>query len=105
MKPEHRLAADRTDHRYPSDLSDAEWLIVEPIAPAKRGGRLRSVNVREMSNLRFCPHAGSSRTFARISCNRRLARDFERYATTVAAFVRLAMIRIMLRRLAASLSS
>src|SRR6185503_18609671 len=30
-----------------------------------------------------------------------LARDFERYATTVAAFVRLAMIRIMLRRLAA----
>ena len=45
------------------------------------------------------------RTFARISRNRRLARDFERYATTVAAFVRLAMIRIMLRRLAASLSS
>jgi len=29
----------------------------------------------------------------------------ERYATTVAAFVRLAMIRIMLRRLAASHSS
>jgi hypothetical protein len=26
-------------------------------------------------------------------------RDFERYATTVAAFVRLAMIRLMLRRL------
>jgi transposase len=37
-----------------------------------------------------------------ISRNRRLARDFERYATTVAAFVRLAMIRIMLRRLAAA---
>ena len=30
---------------------------------------------------------------------RTLARDFERYATTVAAFVRLAMIRIMLKRL------
>ena len=28
-----------------------------------------------------------------------LARDFERYATTVAAFVRLAMIRLMLKRL------
>ena len=41
------------------------------------------------------------RTFAWISRNRRLARDFERYARTVAAFVRLAMIRIMLRRLAA----
>ena len=45
------------------------------------------------------------RTFAWISRNRRLARDFERYATTVAAFIRLAMIRIMLRRLAASHSS
>lgn len=40
------------------------------------------------------------RTLAWISRNRRLARDFERYATTVAAFVRLAMIRIMLKRLA-----
>ena len=39
------------------------------------------------------------RTFAWISRNRRLMRDFERYATTVAAFVRLAMIRLMLRRL------
>src|SRR5262245_39350832 len=45
------------------------------------------------------------RTFAWISRNRRLARDFERYAITVAAFVRLAMIRIMLRRLAANASS
>ena len=44
------------------------------------------------------------RTFAWISRNRRLAQDFERYATTVAAFIRLAMIRIMLRRLAANTS-
>ena len=44
------------------------------------------------------------RTFAWISRNRRLARDFERYATTVVAFVRLAMIRIMLRRLATASS-
>ena len=36
---------------------------------------------------------------AKASRNRRLARDFERYARTVAAFIRLAMIRIMLRRL------
>jgi len=40
------------------------------------------------------------RTFAWISRCRRLSRDFERYARTVAAFIRLAMIRIMLRRLA-----
>ena len=39
------------------------------------------------------------RTLAWISRNRRLARDFERYARTVAAFVRLAIIRIMLKRL------
>lgn len=42
------------------------------------------------------------RTLAWISRNRRLARDFERYARTAAAFVRLAMIRIMLRRLTRS---
>ena len=33
------------------------------------------------------------------------ARDFERYARTVAAFIRLAMIRIMLKQLVASPSS
>ena len=42
------------------------------------------------------------RTIAWISRFRRLARDFERYARTVAAFIRLAMIRIMLRRLTRS---
>jgi len=44
-------------------------------------------------------------TFAWLSRNRRLARDFERYPATVTAFVRLAMIRIMLRRLATYASS
>jgi len=42
------------------------------------------------------------RTIAWISRFRRLARDFERYARTVAAFIRLAMVRIMLRRLTRS---
>jgi len=40
------------------------------------------------------------RTLAWISLNRRLMRDFERYARTAVAFVRLAMIKIMIRRLA-----
>jgi hypothetical protein len=31
--------------------------------------------------------------------------DFERYATTVAAFIRLVLIRIMLKRLTATASS
>jgi len=42
--------------------------------------------------------------FAWISRNHRPARDFERYAMTAAAFIRLAMIRIMLRRPAANFS-
>ena len=40
------------------------------------------------------------RTLAWISRCRRLARDYERHARKAAAFVRLAMIRLMLRRLA-----
>lgn len=40
------------------------------------------------------------RTNAWISLNRRLMRDFERYARTVVGFIKLAMIKIMLRRLA-----
>jgi transposase len=41
----------------------------------------------------------AERTLAWTGRNRRLARDFARHARTVAAFVRLATIRIMLRRL------
>ena len=50
-KPEYRAAADRRGLRYPSDLTDAEWAMVAPlIPPAKRGGRPRTVNVREVLN-------------------------------------------------------
>src|SRR5450631_1902201 len=53
-KPEHRLTADRRSLRYPSDLSDAEWALVAPmIPPARRGGRRRSVDVREVLNAIF----------------------------------------------------
>lgn len=52
--PEHRRAAERRGLRYPSDLTDAEWALVEPsIQPAKRGGRPRDVNVREALNAIF----------------------------------------------------
>ena len=40
------------------------------------------------------------RTIGWISSNRRLVRDFERHGGIAAAFVRMTMIRIMLRRLA-----
>src|SRR6201984_713627 len=53
-KPEHRRAADRRGLRYPSDLTEAEWTLVAPaIPPAKRGGRRREVNVREVLNAIF----------------------------------------------------
>ena len=42
------------------------------------------------------------RTLAWISRCRRLVRDYERHARKAAAFGRLAMIRLMLRRLATS---
>jgi len=52
--PEHRLAADRSGLRYPSDLDDADWALIAPlIPPARRGGRRRSVNVREVINAIF----------------------------------------------------
>jgi transposase len=48
---EHRHAAERKGLRYPSDLTDAEWALVKPlIPPAKRGGRPRTIDVREVLN-------------------------------------------------------
>lgn len=53
-KAEHRQAADRRGLRYASDLSEAEWALVAPmIPPAKRGGRRREVDVREILNAIF----------------------------------------------------
>jgi transposase len=47
----NRARYDRSSLRYPSDLTDAEWLLVEPcIAPGKRGGDKRTVNLREIVN-------------------------------------------------------
>ena len=48
---ENRKRYDRSQLRYPSDLTDEEWQLIEPlIPPAKRGGRKREVNVREVMN-------------------------------------------------------
>jgi transposase len=53
-RPEHRRAAERCGLRYPSDLTDAEWALIElTIPPAKRGGRRREVYVREVVNAIF----------------------------------------------------
>ena len=48
---ENRGRYDRSKLRYPSDLTDEEWAIVEPlIPPAKRGGGKRTVDMREVIN-------------------------------------------------------
>jgi transposase len=48
---EQRQAHDRAGLRYPSDLTEAEWALVAPfVPPAKRGGRKRTVDVREVLN-------------------------------------------------------
>lgn len=53
-KAEHRRAASVVGRRYPSDLTDAEWSLVKPlIAPARRGGRRREVDEREVLNAIF----------------------------------------------------
>lgn len=45
------------------------------------------------------------RTLAWITANRRMARDFERHAETAAAFINIAMIKLMTRRLARFVNS
>ena len=48
---ENRIKYNRDKLRYPSDLTDAEWLHIEPlIPPAKHGGRKRTVDPREIVN-------------------------------------------------------
>ena len=48
---ENRPRYNRDRLRYPSDLTDDEWALIEPqIPPAKRGGRRREVDVREAVN-------------------------------------------------------
>jgi putative transposase len=48
---ENRAKYNRDKLRYPSDVTDEEWAHVEPlIPPAKRGGRKREANMREVFN-------------------------------------------------------
>lgn len=54
---ENRTRYDRSKLRYPSDLTDDEWKLIEPlIPPGKPGGGKRTVNLREV---RERPHVHS----------------------------------------------
>jgi transposase len=48
---EHRKTYERSGGRYPSDLTDGEWTLLEPLIPAaKPGGRPRKTDMREAIN-------------------------------------------------------
>ena len=48
---ENRPRYERKGLRYPSDMTDDDWELVKPlIRPAKRGGRKREIDVREVLN-------------------------------------------------------
>jgi transposase len=48
---ENRARYQRDHLRYPSDVTDEEWqLVALLISPAKRGGRKRTVDIREVLN-------------------------------------------------------
>ena len=38
---------------YPTDLTDAQWEIIQPLIPVHRRGRPRTVNLREVLNTIF----------------------------------------------------
>lgn len=51
---ENRKLYERKGLRYPSDVTDSEWSLIEPlIPPAKSGGRKREVVLREIVNAIF----------------------------------------------------
>ena len=48
------MSSTPTRKSYPSDLTDAQWTILEPLIPAaKHGGRPREVEMREIVNAMF----------------------------------------------------
>ena len=48
---DNRARYDRRGQRYPSDLTDAEWVILEPLLPVAQGcGRPRVHVLREIMN-------------------------------------------------------
>src|SRR5580704_7491860 len=48
---QNRARYDRSRLRYPSDVTDEEWRLIEPlIPPRKPGGDKRTVDVREVVN-------------------------------------------------------
>lgn len=67
------------------------------------GGRLRSFKKQRMAHSTYFPGDGSlERTFAWLYKCRRLCRDFEHLTSSVVGFIHVAMLRLLVRRLAPS---
>ena len=66
--------------RYPSDVSDEEWAIIEPMIPlARTGGRKRETDTREVFN--------AIRYIDRTGCQwRQLPKDFPPHTTVYKYF-------------------
>jgi transposase len=87
QKHEHRRIYRREGNGYPRDLKDAEW------------GAAGAAD--DMKGFVVLPRRWVvERTFSWFGRNRRLAKDFEYLAETLATFVTLASIQLALRRLA-----
>lgn len=88
---------------YTTDVSDTEWLLIEPHIPGqKRRGRKIEYSRREILNGIFY--------LVRNGCGwlnryRRLAKNYERLPESREAMVQIALIGLMLRRLAAQRQS
>jgi len=77
---QHRVMHKPRSGRYPSDCSDAEWAIIEPMIPlASPGGRKRETDVREVFN--------AIRYIGRTGCQwRLLPKDFPPHTTVYRYF-------------------
>ena len=69
----NRARYDRSKLRYPSDLTDDEWGLVEPlIPPGKTGGGKRTVIMREVVNgLMYILSTGCQGARSRETCRRK----------------------------------
>ncbi len=73
---------ERRSQRYPTDLTDTEWILIEPWLPRPaKHGRRRSVDLREVLN--------AIRYLARTGCGWRMLKDFPPWPTVYWWFRRL----------------
>jgi putative transposase len=90
QRKQHKVEKAKERRGYPTDISDQEWQLIEPLLPSKaRTGRPRKVDLREVIN--------ALRYLVRSGCEwRMLPNDFPSYQTVYYWFRR--MVRHFLFR-------